>query len=113
MLAHGDIEMGHARALLSLSDEKQSKAAKEIAAKQLNVRQAEALVREWLTEPSANNKKGKVVDSDTRHLENRLSGKLGQPVQIQHSVKGKGKLVIAYNSLDELEGVLTRFGDLD
>jgi ParB family chromosome partitioning protein len=113
MLAHGDIEMGHARAILSLSDEKQKQAAKEIAARQLNVRQAEALVRQWLAVPKAVAKKSKVVDSDTRHLENRLSGKLGQPVQIQHSAKGKGKLVIAYNSLDELDGVLTRFGDLD
>ena len=51
MLAHGDIEMGHARALLSLDDEKQSQAAKEIAAKQLNVRQAEALVKSWLSVP--------------------------------------------------------------
>jgi ParB family chromosome partitioning protein len=113
MLAHGDIEMGHARAILSLSDEKQKQAAKEIASKQLNVRQAEALVRLWLADPKAVAKKSKVVDSDTRHLENRLSGKLGQPVQIQHSAKGKGKLVIAYNSLDELDGVLTRFGDLE
>ncbi len=113
MLAHGDIEMGHARALLSLDDEKQSRAAREIAAKQLNVRQAEALVRLWLSEPSEQQKKGRVVDADTRHLENRLSGKIGQPVQIQHSAKGKGKLVITYNSLDELDGVLTRFGDLD
>jgi len=113
MLANGDIEMGHARALLSLSDEKQSQAAKEIAARQLNVRQAEALVRQWLAEPKPKGAKSKTVDSDTRHLENRLSGKLGQPVQIQHSAKGKGKLVISYNSLDELEGVLTRFGDLE
>jgi ParB family chromosome partitioning protein len=113
MLAHGDIEMGHARALLSLDDEKQSQAAKEIAAKQLNVRQAEALVKLWLSVPKEKQNKGKSVDPDTRHLESRLSGKLGQPVQIQHSAKGKGKLVIAYNSLDELDGVLTRFGDLD
>ena len=105
--------MGHARALLSLDDEKQSQAAKEIAAKQLNVRQAEALVKLWLSVPKEKQNKGKSVDADTRHLENRLSGKLGQPVQIQHSAKGKGKLVIAYNSLDELDGVLTRFGDLD
>ena len=53
------------------------------------------------------------ADSDTRHLERRLSTHLGQPVSIQHTSKGKGKLVIAYNSLDELEGILSRFGDLD
>ena len=60
MLAHGDIEMGHARALLSLDDEKQSQAAKEIAAKQLNVRQAEALVKLWLSVPKEKQNKGKV-----------------------------------------------------
>jgi len=111
MLAHGDLEMGHARALLSLSFDSQGKAAKEIAAQQLNVRQAEAMVRKILAS-SSNSKKTKSVDADTRHLEDRLSAKVGQSVTIQHSAKGKGKLVIKYNSLDELDGILTHFGDL-
>ena len=112
MLANGDLEMGHARALLSLSFESQSKAAREIAAQQLNVRQAEAMVRKILAS-SDNPKLAKKVDADTRQLENRLSTTIGQSVSIQHSAKGKGKLVIKYNSLDELDGILTRFGDLN
>ncbi|MFT5211216.1 MAG: ParB family chromosome partitioning protein [Flavobacterium sp.] len=112
MLANGDLEMGHARALLSLSFESQSKAAREIASQQLNVRQAEAMVRKILAS-SNNPKQAKKADSDTRQLENRLSTVIGQSVSIQHSAKGKGKLVIKYNSLDELDGILTRFGDLD
>jgi len=110
MLAHGDLEMGHARALLSLSFESQAKAAKEIASQQLNVRQAEAMVRKILAS-SNNPKKSKSVDSDTRQLENSLSDRLGQTVTIQHSTKGKGKLIIKYNSLDELDGILAHFGD--
>ena len=112
MLANGDLEMGHARALLSLSFESQSKAAREIASQQLNVRQAEAMVRKILA-TSNSPKQAKKVDADTRHLESRLSTNLGQAVSIQHSAKGRGKLVIKYNSLDELDGILTRFGDLD
>lgn len=111
MLAHGDIEMGHARALLSLTFEQQGSVAREIAAQHLNVRQAEALVRKLTSgKQKATQAKG---DADTRGLENRLAQRLGQKVQIQHSAKGKGKLVISYNSLDELDGILHHFGDLD
>lgn len=111
MLAHGDIEMGHARALLSLTDEQQGAVAKEIASSQLNVRQAEALVRKLMTRKKPT--EGSKVDADTRGLENRLGVKLGQKVNIQHSAKGKGKLVITYNSLEELDGILGHFGDLE
>ena len=112
MLAHGDIEMGHARALLSLSFEQQGSVAREIAAQHLNVRQAEALVRKLLSGKSAP-KPGPKGDADTRSLENKLSTRIGQKVNIQHTAKGKGKLVIAYNSLDELDGILGHFGDLE
>ena len=112
MLAHGDIEMGHARALLSLSFEQQGSAAREIASQQLNVRQAEALVRK-LTSPKAKTTQKPGSDADTRGLENRLATRLGQKVNIQHSAKGKGKLIISYNSLEELDGILDHFGDLD
>jgi ParB family chromosome partitioning protein len=111
MLVHGDIEMGHARALLSLTDDQQGKIAREIASSGLNVRQAEALVRK-LTSSEGKAPQAKKVDSDTKQLENRLSANLGQPVEIKHTAKGKGKLVIKYSSLDELDGVLSRFGDL-
>ena len=111
MLVHGDIEMGHARALLSLTNDQQGKLAREIASSGLNVRQAEALVRK-LTSGEKPLSQAKKVDSDTKQLENRLSSNLGQPVEIKHTIKGRGKLVIKYNSLDELDGVLSRFGDL-
>jgi ParB family chromosome partitioning protein len=112
MLANGDIEMGHARAMLTLSNDNQGKAAREIVAQNLNVRQAEALVRRLTAGPKVD-VAPRSVDGDTRQLENRLTNKLGQPVNIQHTAGGKGKLVIKYNSLDELDGVLTRFGELD
>ncbi len=105
--------MGHARALLSLDDMRQDAAASEIAARQLSVRQAEALVRKLLVEDSPDSKKAKQKDADTQRLEQRLSRKLGQSVSIRHTAKGSGKLTIAYNSLDELDGILRRFGDLD
>ncbi|MFT7139175.1 MAG: ParB family chromosome partitioning protein [Sulfitobacter sp.] len=111
MLAHGDIEMGHARALLSLSFEQQGSVAREIAAQHLNVRQAEALVRKLLSGKPT--KAGVKVDADTRSLENKLAERLGQKVNLQHTAKGKGKLIISYNSLDELDGILHHFGDLN
>ena len=114
LLTSGQIESGHARALLSLDDVRQDKAAGEIVARQLNVRQAEALVRKMqaqaLPDPKKADQKG---DTDTRQLEERLSRKLGQSVSIRHTAKGSGKLTIAYNSLDELDGILVRFGDLE
>jgi len=114
LLVSGDIEMGHARALLTLDDTRQEKAAREIASKQLNVRQAESLVRRIVAEDGGQpSTKARKVDPDTRNLEERLSQKLGQAVSIQVNSKGKGKLTIKYNSLDELDGVLERFGNLD
>lgn len=103
MLERGDLEMGHARALLPLVDDQQKRAAAEVARKHLNVRQAEALVKRMLR-PAAT--KEPQQDRETRILEERISEKIGQPVAIRHSVKGKGKLIISYNSLDELDGIL-------
>ena len=114
LLVAGDIEMGHARALLTLDDMRQEKAAREIASKQLNVRQAESLVRRIISEDQGQSANiARKVDPDTRNLEERLSQKLGQAVSIQVNSKGKGKLTIKYNSLDELDGVLERFGSLE
>jgi ParB family chromosome partitioning protein len=105
MLEHGDLEMGHARALLSLTDDQQKQAAAEVTQRSLNVRQAEALVKRMLRPKSDTGHKTR-EDSDTRMLEDRISEKIGQPVAIRHTTRGKGKLVIWYNSLDELDGVL-------
>ena len=108
MLLAGDIDMGHARALLTLDDERQVDVAQEIVRLGLNVRQTEVFVSE-LTKPKQP-KKFRTNDADTLRLEEDLSQRLGQPVQIRHSVKGNGKLIIAYNNLDELDGVLEKIG---
>ncbi|MCW2295223.1 ParB family chromosome partitioning protein [Pseudomonas sp. BIGb0408] len=105
LLSHGDLEMGHARALLGLPAEQQTEGARHVVARGLTVRQTEALVRQWLNtqeKPVAATK----TDPDISRLEQRLAERLGSPVQIKHGQKGKGQLVIRYNSLDELQGVL-------
>ncbi|SDJ69541.1 chromosome segregation DNA-binding protein [Pseudomonas delhiensis] len=105
LLSHGDLEMGHARALLGLPEARQVEGARHVVARGLTVRQTEALVRHWLNAPS---EPARVVksDPDISRLEQRLAERLGAPVQIRHGQKGKGQLVIRYNSLDELQGVL-------
>jgi ParB family chromosome partitioning protein len=105
LLSHGDLEMGHARALLGLPPEQQVEGARHVVARGLTVRQTEALVRQWLNSKEKPAEKAK-ADPDINRLEQRLAEKLGAPVQIKHSQKGKGQLVIRYNSLDELQGVL-------
>ncbi|WP_263263640.1 ParB/RepB/Spo0J family partition protein [Pseudomonas sp. RIT-PI-S] len=105
MLAHGDLEMGHARALLGLPEDRQLDGARHVVARGLTVRQTEALVRQWLNtteQPQAVPR----LDPDITRLEQRLAERLGSAVQIRHGQKGKGQLVIRYNSLDELQGVL-------
>ncbi|MCJ1886254.1 ParB/RepB/Spo0J family partition protein [Pseudomonas sp. LA21] len=105
LLSHGDLEMGHARALLGLPENRQVEGARHVVARGLTVRQTEALVRQWLNAPSEPVKPVK-SDPDISRLEQRLAERLGAPVQIRHGQKGKGQLVIRYNSLDELQGVL-------
>ena len=109
MLERGDLEMGHARALLTLGDDAQRETAKMVVGKGLSVRQTEALVRN-LQEQAKNPGKTPVavaaVSPDIRRLQDDLSDKIGVPVQVLHTAKGKGKLVLKYNSLDELDGIL-------
>lgn len=105
LLEHGDIEMGHARALLGLQDEQQSEAATKVVSGALNVRQTEALVRsiqEGKTEKPVPTRQ----DPDIARLQKILGDRLGATVDIKHDAKGKGKLVISYSSLDELDGIL-------
>lgn len=106
MLEHGDLEMGHARALLSLTHPQQSEAAQIVVGKGLSVRQTEALSRKMLSDVGTTKKPAVVSDPDIRKLEQSLSERLGANVQIQHGDKGAGKLTLKYNSLDELEGIL-------
>ena len=104
-LERGEIEMGHARALLTLDEMDQRALARQVVAKDLSVRQTEALVRrvqQQLTKAVPAHH----IDPDIKNLEERLAEQIGVPVQLQHSAKGKGKLVLKYNSLDELDGIL-------
>ncbi len=107
LLEHGDIEMGHARCLLALENECQDETARIVAAKELTVRETEKLVKKILQpqEPAVE----KVKDPDTQSLEQKLSDKFGAQVLINHNKKGKGKLVISYSSLDELDGIVNQF----
>lgn len=103
-LAHGDLDMGHARALLALPSSQQLLASRQIIDKGMTVRQAESLVRQLLAErPAAADRK---PDPNVRQLQDRLSSQLGAVVKIDCNAKGKGRLVISYNSLDELDGIL-------
>ncbi|WP_111642238.1 ParB/RepB/Spo0J family partition protein [Marinimicrobium alkaliphilum] len=107
LLEHGDLEMGHARALLTLEAGDQREIGRQVVAKGLSVRQTETLVRSF----QDNKHKDKIAapqqpSADIRRLQDELSDTLGAAVAIQHSAKGKGKLVITYNDLDELDGIL-------
>jgi ParB family transcriptional regulator, chromosome partitioning protein len=106
MLERGDIEMGHAKALLGLKPEQQSEAAKSVAGKGLSVRQTEVMVRKLLEQAPAKNTEPQRQDPDISRLEQTLSETIGARVEIQHSSKGSGKLTLRYNSLDELDGIL-------
>jgi ParB family chromosome partitioning protein len=105
LVEHGDLEMGHARALLSLPFEKQVEVARMVTGKELSVRQTEALVRRLQSTKGKKAPSGK-LDPDIRHLQDNLAEKLGTQVMIQHTAKGKGKLILKYNSLDQLDGIL-------
>ena len=107
LLEHRSIEMGHARALLGLTARRQQiEVANLVAKKGLSVRDTEALVRRLLA-PAAASQEPQRVDPDINRLELELADKLGAKVLFQHTSSGKGKLVVSYNSLDELEGILT------
>lgn len=101
------IEMGHARALLALNNRRQqSEVATLVAQKQLSVRETEALVRRLGSDTATQTAPAARPDANIRKLESDLSDKLGAKVLIQHASGGKGRLVISYNSLDELDGIL-------
>ena len=100
------IEMGHARALLSLDDDLQVQAAREVVRKRLSVRDTENLARRL--QQSKKKKGSRRMDPDILSLQNRLGETLGARVRIQHQASGKGKLVIIYNNSDEFEGILDR-----
>ena len=109
MLEGRQIEMGHARALLSIENSvQQHDAARQVVRKGLSVRETERLVKRMLEQKDNRKptKKPPAGNADIRRLEIEVSEKLGATVSVQHTKKGSGKLVISYNNLDELDGIL-------
>jgi ParB family transcriptional regulator, chromosome partitioning protein len=108
MLERRQIEMGHARALLGLAARRQQiEVATLVAKKSLSVRDTEALVRRIMNPKTADAASlSAAPDPDIHRLETEIAEKLGAKVAFQHAASGKGKLIVSYNSLDELEGIL-------
>ncbi|MEK6748395.1 MAG: ParB/RepB/Spo0J family partition protein [Pseudomonadota bacterium] len=106
MVTNGDLEMGHARALLALSGNVQLQSARAVVAKGLSVRETERFVRRLQTQKDDDKKPEAGSDPDIRRLQTQVSERLGAKVRIVHATNGKGRLEIGYNSLEELDGIL-------
>lgn len=105
---NGDLEMGHARALLSLKGNMQSQMAETVVHRGLSVRETERLVSKLQEgKPESTEAEPVTTDPNIRRLQDDLADKLGAPVVIRHGRKGHGMLVIRYNDVDELEGILS------
>jgi ParB family chromosome partitioning protein len=109
MVQDGRIDMGHARALLSLSKPRQAELAQQVADKGLSVRETERLVQAASAAPAAPRAAARALDADTRRLQEELCETLGATVTLKLRTGGKGSVVIDYSSLEELEGLLARF----
>jgi ParB family transcriptional regulator, chromosome partitioning protein len=108
LVEQGELDMGHARALLGLNGETQTQAAREVVARALTARQTEELVRRMKAPASAKSPSPASDDPDVRRLVEKLGEQLGARVQILRGSGAKGRLVIHYSSLDELDGILER-----
>ncbi|HCP20581.1 MAG TPA: chromosome partitioning protein ParB [Marinobacter hydrocarbonoclasticus] len=106
-LENGRLEAGHARAILSLPREQQLAAADTVIQQRFSVRQTEQLVRRYLSGKRKEKRKTAPKDADLRQLEEELSQQLAAPVSLEQRGQG-GRVIIEYNSLDELEGILER-----
>jgi len=109
MLESRQIEMGHARALLGISNAvQQHDAARQVVKKGLSVRETERLVRNMLDKSGTKKaaRPAATVNADIRRLEIEISERLGAKVAVNHTTKGSGKVVISYHNLDELDGIL-------
>jgi ParB family chromosome partitioning protein len=108
LLEDRQIEMGHARALLAIANANQQlEAAQKIVKQGLSVRATEKFIKQMLEGGGSKpGKKSPAQNADIRRLEIEISEKLGAKVSVDHTSKGAGKLVINYNSLDELDGIL-------
>jgi ParB family chromosome partitioning protein len=109
LLEYGDIEMGHARTLLALESDLQKEAGKHVADNKLSVRETENYVRKLLNPPQE--KESKSVVPDVEQLQTRLAEQIGAQVQINANKKGKGKVVINFSDLEQLDGILGFFNE--
>lgn len=109
MIEHGDLEMGHARALLSLASEKQIGIAREIIENQLSVRETERLVKKvQAIEPAVENKSKSLVFPEVGQFETDLRDKLDTNVVVQHQSNGKGKILIHYRNKEHLTAIIKK-----
>jgi ParB family transcriptional regulator, chromosome partitioning protein len=108
MLMAGDIDMGHARALLAVDAATQITLANQVVAKRLSVREAEKLVVRTTTEPSASKSRGKEKSRDIARLEEELSDMLATQVAIKVGAKNKGQLIIDFANLDALDDLIAK-----
>ncbi|GGP48553.1 chromosome partitioning protein ParB [Shewanella algicola] len=106
LLEYGDIDMGHARALLAIEGDEQTNLARLVASKEMTVRETERLVNKALNPAKVAETHAK--DHDVSRLEQELIERLGAKVAINHGTKGKGKIVINYQNLAELDGILSK-----
>lgn len=108
MLNRGELEMGHARALLALKNKQQVKCAQNIVQRQLSVRAAESLVKQLLKGGEKKKTASASQDPDVSRMEHKLSDYLGAGVSIQHGQNGSGRMQIRYTNLDEFEGIVNK-----
>lgn len=111
MLMAGDIDMGHARALLAVDSATQINLANQVIAKRLSVRETEKLVARALAEPSTQKARDKEKPRDIAQLEEELSDLLATPVNFKIGNKGKGQMVIDFADLDILDGIIAKLRD--
>lgn len=111
LLLAKQLEMGHARALLTLDEALQVAAASKIVRQNLTVRAAEKLVKDIQSAPEK--KLPQTIDHDTLRLQENLTAKLGAKVAINHKKNGSGKIVVSYTSLDQLDGIIAQLAPVD
>ena len=107
MVQDGRIDMGHARALLSLSKQRQVEVAEQVAVRGLSVRDTERLVQQATVAPTPR-AAANPLDADSRRLQEELAESLGATVLLKPRREGRGSVVIEYSSLDELQGLVKR-----
>ena len=112
LMEAGQIDMGHARALLPLPEHAQIQTAQEVIASQLSVRQTESQVKRLLSKPTER-ARSPASDPDVTRLETKLSDRLGAKVQIKAQSSGEGQIVIHYSSLDVLDGIVAKLKSKD